>query len=694
MGRQAVAPFFVLSRADSSTSPVRTGLSLVVLALAAACGGEDGSAKPGAADGPPTFARDVASIVFANCSVCHRPGEAAPFSLLTYEDVRKRAKQVAVVTGSHYMPPWLPAPIPGVAFHADRSLTEAEIDVLARWADAGAPEGDPDQTPPQPRWTEGWQLGQPDLVVRMPRTYTVPTEGRDLYRNFLLPAPLRPGSNKRFVRAVEWRVDNRTVLHHAVLFIDRTGAARMLEAEDGAPGYAGMGPGRAQVPDGQFVGWAPGKVTRAGEDGIAWMLDDRTDIVLQLHMRPSGKPEQIRVAVGLFFADESPDRTAVSIRLMSTDIDIPAGESAYRVEDSYRTPVDMVVRGIYPHAHYLAREMRGFATLPDGSRRELFHIPDWDFNWQDEYFYVEPVALPKDSVIAMEFTYDNSSGNPLNPTVPPKRVVFGEQSDDEMGELLLQVEPSTEDLPILWRDFAWKVHFDDVEYFERKALAEPDNPRWHGQLGNLASRGGRTEEAVRRFERVVELRPRAARPLANLGHAHVVGGNAASAVEALRKALALDERLVSARVDLGKALTARGEFEQAKIELERCLAELPGQPEVHDALGLLFVALDDVDAAARQFEAALASNSEDTEALTSLGRLRFGQGERDEAIALYRRALARYPDESSAHHLLGIALDAGGERAEAIRHLATAASLAPGNADYARELERVRAKPQ
>ncbi len=668
--------------------------------MCAACGENDAvrwsspRSAASAEDDAPTFTRDIAPILFQNCSVCHRPGEAAPFSLLTFDDAKKRAKQIAIVTGSRYMPPWLPEAQPAAPFLGDRTLSSDEIDTLARWAEAGAPEGDPKDLPPTPRWTAGWQLGEPDLVATMPRAFDVPLEGRDIYRNFLIPAPLAPGSKTRYVRAVEWRVDNRVVLHHAALFVDRSGASRELEATDPAPGFPGMGPGNALVPDGQFVGWAPGKVTRAGEEGIAWTLDDQTDIVLQLHLRPSGKPESIRVSLGLHFADAPPTRSVVSIRLMSNTIDIPAGQRDYRVVDRYVVPVDLSVHGIYPHAHYLARDMRGTATLPNGSTRTLFHIPSWDFNWQDEYAYVEPIALPQGSEIVMEYVYDNSADNVLNPNSPPKRVVFGEQSDDEMAELLLQVEPSTDDLPLLWRDFAWKTHRDQVARFERLALEEPDAPRWHGQLGNFALRDGRFDEAIRRFQRVAEIRAGKAKPLANLGHAYLLSGDARSAADTLRRALAIDARLVAARVELGRALTLLEDYDEASAELSRALAELPGMHETYDALAELSLATGDDGAASGHYAAALEANPDDVHALVGLGRLRAEGADRRGAIELFRRALAVYPDESAAHFELGRALDAEGLRDDAERHLAIAVQLAPRNAEYAREFERVRTLPR
>jgi tetratricopeptide (TPR) repeat protein/mono/diheme cytochrome c family protein len=675
-----------------------TEIALLALAgLGAGCGG-DGPGAPGAPGAPaavdgdaPTFARDVAPIVHAHCSTCHRPGEVAPFDLLDHDDVAKRARQVEIVVSSRYMPPWLPRGEPGV-FDGDRSLSDAEIETVRAWVAAGAPEGDPGAAPAAPEWSDGWQLGEPDLVVSMPRTFTLPAEGRDLYRNFVVPAPLASSGGTRWVSAVEWRPTNRPVVHHAGLFVERSGAARALEAADPVVGYGGMSAGPAEVPDGVFVGWAPGKVPRPGEPGIAWKLDERTDLVVQLHMRPTGKPEEVGLVLGLHFADAPPTRRPVSIRLVSLDIDIPPGEAAYLVEDAYTLPVDLEVLGVYPHAHYLGRELEGFALLPDGTRRTLVRIPRWDFNWQDEYYFREPLALPAGTELHMRYTFDNSEENELNPSSPPRRVVYGEQSDDEMAELLLMVLPSAADLPILWRDFAWKKHGDAIELARSRVEAEPRGARWRARLGSLLVQGGRPAEALPHYERWVALRPGVVNPLVNLGHAQLLAGELDAARVTLARALELEPGHAPARVDLARALIRSGETGRARIELERALRDVPGYAEALVVLGDLLAAEGDRAGAEERFRQALALDPEHVRALWSLGRVVEAGGARSDAIGLYREALRVYPDEGPAHHLLGLALAAEGDRAAALEHLAIACRLAPGNAEYGSALRRVQAQ--
>jgi len=256
-------------------------------------------------------------------------------------------------------------------------LGAEELETLQAWIRAGGPEGAPVPGQLAPEYEEGWQLGPPYLVAQMPSAFVVPAEGRDVYRNFVIPAP---ADRTRFIRAVEWSPDNRPVLHHALLFVDDSGEARANERRDPEPGYATMGFGGARLPDGLFVAWTPGRQPSPGTPDIAWRLDPGTDLVLQLHLRPRGRKEPIRVALGLYFADGPPTRRPMAIRLYSRDIDIPAGEGAWPLEADYTLPVPVELLEVYPHAHYLGKEMTALAELPGGERQTLLHIPRWDFN--------------------------------------------------------------------------------------------------------------------------------------------------------------------------------------------------------------------------------------------------------------------------------------------------------------------------
>jgi len=378
---------------------------------------------------PVTFARDVAPILYKRCAGCHREGEVAPFSLMTYEDAAKRAAQIARVTASRLMPPW--KPIPGYGdFEGARALTAAEIDTLRRWANTGATRGDSVPAAPQ---VASARIAQPDLVVRMEQPFIVPADGPDIYRCFTMPLGLNAS---KYVNAMEFRPGNARVVHHALFFVNRSGTVREKEYSCfGAPGF---------LPVGGLGGWSPGSPPIRMPEGAAAVLSKGSTLVMQLHFHPTGKPEIVQSEIAFSFTSEAPRRRLMDIPLGSQLIDIPAGEKAYKVRDHFTVPVDVDAIGIIPHAHYICKEMKGIARLPDGSTRWLIWIRDWDFNWQEHYRYRRPVHLPAGTKLEMEFTYDNSTANARNPNHPPQRVRYGSDSSDEMAGLHVQVFASRE----------------------------------------------------------------------------------------------------------------------------------------------------------------------------------------------------------------------------------------------------------
>ena len=377
------------------------------------------SSAPSPAAETITFNRHIAPIVLRNCAPCHRPGEAGPFSLLTYADVRRRAEQVARVTQIRFMPPWPPEPGYG-DLAGSRRLTDAEVALIQRWVAEGTPEGPPSTPPSPPAFTEGWQLGPPDLVIEVPQPYTVPAEGTDVFRNFVLRPPL---SGRRYVRAMELRPGDKRVVHHANVLLDRSGSARRRDARDPGPGFAGMDvelESDAFEPDSHFLFWKPGSPPVPEPDDMAWRLDRGADLVLNMHLQPSGKREEVRPSIGLYFTDRAPTRVPMLLQLEHDGaLDIPAGDSAFTVTDELTLPVEVTLLAVYPHAHYVGHEIQGTARLPDGSTRWLVHIADWDLNWQAVYRLKQPMLLPKGTVVSMKWTYDNSSRNERNPHDPP-----------------------------------------------------------------------------------------------------------------------------------------------------------------------------------------------------------------------------------------------------------------------------------
>jgi mono/diheme cytochrome c family protein len=438
------------------------------------------ASSPSSAQGQVNFSEHIAPIVFNRCATCHRPGEAAPFSLLSYEDVRKRGKLIATVTQSRYMPPWLGSTEMG-SFRDDRRLTDAEVRTIQNWVQAGMPEGDPSKMPKAPTFTPGWQLGQPDLIVRMQEPFEIPADGPDVFRNFAIKLNV---TEQRWVRAVEFR-SSAKASHHALFFLDQTGEAVKADEADPRPGFTGMnflGAGAAArnavgERQGQGLGqrlgqrqgrggalaalggrtglggWAVGGSPSGLPEGLARSLPAGSDLILQMHFHPTGKVEREQATLGIYFSEKPPTRTLTALQMPPifgalAGIDIPAGDKQFKISDSFVLPIDAEVVSAGAHAHYLAKEMRMTATLPDGKKKELFLIADWNFNWQERYYFAAPIRLPKGTRVDVEISYDNTSTNPRNPSNPPKRVTFGEQSTDEMGAMTIELVPVREgDMP-------------------------------------------------------------------------------------------------------------------------------------------------------------------------------------------------------------------------------------------------------
>jgi mono/diheme cytochrome c family protein len=386
-----------------------------------------------------TFASQIAPIVYSQCAGCHHPGEAAPFSLTSYEEVKKRGQLIASVTKSHYMPPWHAAPGFG-EFAGERRLTELQIALIDQWVKEGMPEGDASKTAPLPHFVDGWHLGKPDLVVTMPKGFALPASGPDIYRNFVVPLNL---TEDKWVRAIEFHPGTRTVVHHTLFSYDASGALRKRDGADGRPGFSGMDGGRS-TNGGSLGGWAVGATPVPLAEGLAYPLPKGSDLILQEHFHLTGKAETEQSTVGIYFADKAPERRLMAIQVppifaLGSHLDIPPAEKAYTIHDSFEVPVDVKAWGIGAHAHYLGKDMKAVATRPDGTKVPLLWIPDWDFAWQDRYPYKEPFVLPRGTRIDVTLVYDNSADNPHQPSNPPKRVWWGEGSLDEMGSITLQV---------------------------------------------------------------------------------------------------------------------------------------------------------------------------------------------------------------------------------------------------------------
>jgi hypothetical protein len=550
---------------------------------------------------PTTYAKQIAPLVNDRCVMCHHPGGSAPFSLATYDEVKRRASLIASVTARRYMPPWKADPSNG-PFVGQHPLTDDEIAMIRRWVDRGAAEGDRHDLPPPRTWTEGWQLGKPDLTITLPEPYTLPPDGTDVFRIFVLPIPTE---SLRFVRALEFRPGNPKVVHHANIRIDATPASRRLDDAQPGPGYEGLIAHSAQYPDGYFLGWTPGQVAPLVPKDMAWRLGPHSDLVVELHMRPNGKTESVAPSIGLYFSDIAPTRTPLMLRLGRQSIDIPAGEKRYAIGDSFVLPVDVDVEAVQPHAHYRARDVRGDAALPDGRIVPLIGIADWDFRWQHVYRFVTPLHLPKGTRLSMHYTYDNSADNPRNPEQPPKRARWGQRSSDEMGDLWVQVLTKDQgDLDRLTREFRPKVLAEDVIGYEVEIEKHPTDAALHDDAAMLDLELGRPEAAVKQFTASLALKPDSAAAHYNLGTALSVAGRIDEAIASYRRALQLDPHYANAHNNLGSAFLAQGKFSEAIAEYREVVRLQPTAPGFGN-LATAYAADSQFDRAIEAIDAAL-----------------------------------------------------------------------------------------
>lgn len=393
-----------------------------------------------AADAEVTYSEHVAPILDRACVSCHRPGQVAPFSLRTFAEARRWARDIKRWTAAKSMPPWKPAN--HGAFRGERVLTDEEIALVGKWADAGAPEGDARKRPPAPEFRDDWLLGPPDEVLTAPE-HEVEAAGADEYRCFVLPTAY---DEDRWVSAVEVRPGNLRVVHHVIVYVDTSGASDRLDDRDEKPGYRSDGTGPGFIPVGEMSGWAPGNMPYALPEGVARLLPKGARLVVEVHYHKNGRIEKDRTSVGLHFAKSPVRQRWHTTEMINFNFRIPAGAERHRVFARKTVREEITLHSIMPHLHLTGREVLVEATLPDDTKRTLIHIKDWDFNWQDTYHFKEPVKLPKGTKLAMQMWYDNSEGNPNNPSSPPRDLTWGEQTTDEMAITFLFFTRDNEDL--------------------------------------------------------------------------------------------------------------------------------------------------------------------------------------------------------------------------------------------------------
>jgi Flp pilus assembly protein TadD len=599
---------------------------------------------------PVTFSKQIAPIIFDRCAPCHRPGEAAPFSLLTYRDARKRGAQIVQVTAKHYMPPWMPEPGHG-DFAGSLRLSVQQIDVLARWVRQGMLEGDPADLPLAPRFTEGWQLGTPDLIVRMSQIYHLSATSGDVFRNFVMPVNLK---ETRYVRAFELRPGNKRVVHHANVIIDRSRLLRRRDAEDGQPGFGGMDVVTEVTgefdPDSHFLFWKPGSPVQQEPPNMPWKLDPGSDLIVNLHLQPSGKPEAIDAEIGLYFASQASSLHPMLLQLEHDGaLDIPAGSDSFAVTDHLKLPVAVSLLAIYPHAHFLGHQVDAWAELPDGHKLSLLKIDHWDINWQASYTYRQPVSLPAGTTVAMRITYDNTAQNPRNPNNPPKRVMAGNRSQDEMGHVWLQVLPQTE------KDVDPRLILQQA-LMRRRIEKYPGDFVAHFNLGAALQQLGQPQEALPYLTEAMRIQPSSVTACNNLAVALFSLEKFEAAARQFRQALSLDPGYRNARYNLARTLSAQNNNTDALSELNLYLQ----------------------------------TNPDDYEADEFAGRLLGSMGKFEDSLPLLRRAVELQPDNPDFQTNLGAALASAGDLSGAVPFFERALKLDPSNAVAKDNLARAR----
>jgi Flp pilus assembly protein TadD/mono/diheme cytochrome c family protein len=637
-----------------------------------------------AQDSAVTWSHQIAPLVYNNCTTCHHPGGAGPFSLLTYDDARRWGKQMAAVTSSRYMPPWLPEQGYG-DFADERSLTKDEIALIAKWVQTGMAEGDASAAPPAPKYSASWQYGTPDVVLTVERPFTLAASGTDVFRNFVLPYPLK---QTHYIRAMEIRPAVPQIVHHANILIDRTASFRRAhpaQLKDGVPGMElEVDTGNEFDPDSNFLFWKPDTPVLVEPEGMPWRLDPGSDLILNMHLKPSGKPETASAEIGLYFTDKPPSKQPMLLQLEhDAALDIPAGDRDFVVEDSLRLPVDVEVLGIYPHAHYLGKRMEAWATLNDQKKKWLIVIPSWDIDRQSVYRYRSPVFLPKGSVVHMRYTYDNSSGNEHNPHSPPVRVKAGNRSEDEMAHLWLQVlpvnvPPGSPDPRLLLQE-AWMRNWLNKDPGDIIPLYN---------LGSALAAQGKYQDALVVYRHALALHPGDERTLNELGAALENSGDWQQAQKVFLQDIADHPETCNARFNLARSELRHDQATDAEQQFRAMLAQCPADATIHSGLGAALDSEGHSDAAEAEFRAALQIDAHDFTALYNLGGLALQAGQPQQAANFLQSAVEQRPKDVDAHQQLAAAYALSGRMSEAVVQLREAITLSPANPDLHAQLSQ------
>jgi len=400
----------------------------------------------------PTFSKDVAPILYKNCANCHRAGEIGPMALLTYKDARPWAKSIATRVANGTMPPWHADPAHG-EFLNDRRLSDADRDTIVKWASGGAPEGNRADLPAPPSFAEGWQMGQPDVIFAMQEDYPIPAEGTIDYKWFEVPTNL---TEDKWVQAIEIRPGARTNVHHVIAYMrtpppaQPAAGAAAAQGPRPAPPFTmapGMGrpatapkPDRGPVendrpptrsPSGWLGGFAPGQAVRVYQPGTALKIPAGAVVVLQMHYTANGKAAADRTRIGIRYAAAPPKTEVRVVALANQNFVLPAGAPDTRVDAEVTLNQDTTLWSALPHTHVRGKKWEVTAIYPDGRSELILNVPKYDFNWQTDYVFKQPLQLPKGTKLHTAAWYDNSPAHKGNPD-PKKDVYWGDQTWEEM----------------------------------------------------------------------------------------------------------------------------------------------------------------------------------------------------------------------------------------------------------------------
>jgi Flp pilus assembly protein TadD len=617
-----------------------------------------------------TWRGQIAPIVYKNCLSCHHAGGSGPFDLSTSAEAKRWSLQMLDVTQSRFMPPWLPAPGHG-EFAGDRRLSDVDLATIKAWVNGGAPEGE-GRLPVAPVYISAWALGPPDMVVEMPVAMSVPASGIDLFMNFVLPTSL---TKTRWVRAMEIKPGSAQVTHHANVIIDRTQFVRRQHPADWQKGVPGMDilvdSGDDFDPDSHFLFWKPDSTALVEPEGMPWRIDPGNDLVLNMHLKPTGKPETVRAKIGLYFTDKPATKRPMLLQLENdAALDIPAGDANFVISDELKLPVAVEVLGVYPHAHYLGKRMEAWAALPDGKMQPLVLIEDWDINRQSVYRLAKPLALPAGTVVHMRYTYDNSAANIRNPHTPAIRVRAGNRSEDEMGHFWLQVLPvdakSDEADPRLALEQAW---------MENRLRKAPDDQIALYNMAALETAKGSNVQAEELYRKLLEHRPDDARTMTSLGAAMAASGDWQAAEQEFRKAIAQDQTYTDAVFDLASLDAQHGNAAEAELWLLRLTETHPNDLEAQKLLAMVYAGDGLLAKALEHLRAWQKIEPMEVEPHRALAQVYAQMGQMPDALREQRMVVTLSPKAASDWSDLGVMEAEAGNKAAAKRDFEHALEL-------------------